>query len=174
MKVVPPNFYSVTKIANEQTALLFGQEYDLETVGFRYMSIYGPKEESKGHFASLATQFLWAMKKNEQPVIYGDGKQTRDFTYVKDAVKANMLAMKSKKVMVGEVFNVGSGKAIDLNKLVEIINKLLGKSIKPKYVKIPIKNYIATQFGDNTKISHVLGYKPDYTLERGLVEMVNN
>jgi UDP-glucose 4-epimerase len=173
MKVTPPNFYSVTKLANEHTALLFGQEYDLETVGLRYMSIYGPKEESKGHFANLASQFLWTMQKGEQPVIYGDGSQTRDFTFVKDAVKANILAMKSKKRLIGEFFNVGSGKAVDLNKLVGIINKLLGKSLKPKYVKIPVKNYINTQLGDLTKINRTLGYKPDYTLERGLVEMIN-
>lgn len=174
MKVIPPNFYSVTKLTNEHTALLFSQEYGLETVGLRYMSIYGPKEESKGYFANLVSQFLWVMKKNQQPVIYGDGKQTRDLTYVKDAVKANMLAMKTKKHLHGEVFNVGSGKSIDLNKLVEVINTLIGRKIKPKYVKIPVKNYIATQFGDLTKINRMLGYKPEYTLERGIAEMINN
>ncbi|MFH0949080.1 MAG: SDR family NAD(P)-dependent oxidoreductase, partial [Candidatus Aenigmatarchaeota archaeon] len=97
MKIEPVNFYASSKLMNEHLAALYSIEYGLETVGFRYMSVYGPNEESKGIFANLVTQFLWAMQKNEQPVIYGDGSQSRDFTYVKDVVEANILAMESKK-----------------------------------------------------------------------------
>ena len=93
MKVVPVNFYASTKLLNEHLAILFSKEYGLETIGLRYMSVYGPKEQSKGIYANLVSQFLWSMQKGESPVIYGDDTQTRDLTYVKDVVKANILAM---------------------------------------------------------------------------------
>jgi nucleoside-diphosphate-sugar epimerase len=109
-QVWPVNFYSTTKLLNEHFAALFSREYGLETIGFRYMSIYGPHEKGKGIFANLASQFLWAMQRSEQPVIYGNGEQTREFTYVMDVVNANILVMNSKKNFSGEVFNIGTGK----------------------------------------------------------------
>ncbi|HLC77427.1 MAG TPA: SDR family NAD(P)-dependent oxidoreductase [archaeon] len=172
-KLSPVNFYSSSKLMNEHLAVLFSREYGLETVGFRYLSIYGPNEKSKGIYANLASQFLWAMQKGEQPVLYGDGNQTREFTYVKDIVAANILAMKSRK-LGSEVFNVGTGSTNSLNELVATINKLLGTSIKPKYVKNTVKNYIQSQLSDITKIKSVLGYSPQYTLEKGLKELISS
>ena len=172
-KLSPVNFYSSSKLMNEHLAVLFSREYGLETVGFRYLSIYGPNEKSKGIYANLASQFLWAMQKGEQPVLYGDGNQTREFTYVKDIVAANILAMNSRK-LGSEVFNVGTGSTNSLNELVATINKLLGTSIKPKYVKNTVKNYIQSQLSDITKIKSVLGYSPQYTLEKGLKELISS
>jgi len=83
-----------------------------------------------------------------------------------------MLAAMSRKKMIGEVFNVGTGKATSFNKLIETLNMMLGTKLKPKYVKVPVKNYIDTQMHDITKISKALGYKPQYTLERGIAEML--
>lgn len=173
MPVKPVNFYASSKLMKEHLAALFGLEYGLETVGLRYASIYGPHEEGKGRFANLVSQFLWAMKKGEQPIVYGNGKQTRDFTYVKDICQANILAATTKKKMIGEVLNAGTGKATSFNKLIEILNMMLATKLKPKYVKVPIKNYIDTQMHDITKISRALGYKPQYTLERGIAEMLD-
>ncbi|MFA4819913.1 MAG: SDR family NAD(P)-dependent oxidoreductase [Candidatus Aenigmatarchaeota archaeon] len=173
MLVTPVNFYASTKLLNEHLAILFSREYGLETIGFRYMSIYGPHEESKGIYANLATQFLWAMQRNEQPVIYGDGTQTREFTYVMDVVAANLLAMNLKKNIGGEILNIGTGTCTSLNNLVAVINKILGKSIKPKYVKNTVKGYIDAQLSDITKIKTTLGYAPKYTLEKGLREMAS-
>lgn len=172
MKVEPVNFYASTKLLNEHLAVLFSNEYGIETVGFRYMSVYGPNERSKGIYANLVTQFLWAIMDGKQPEIYGDGTQTRDFTYVKDVVQANILAIESKKRLLGEVFNVGSGKSHSLNELVQIINRILGKNIKPKYIPVPVKNYIAVQQAYLTKINSVLGYEPKYTLEAGIKDML--
>ncbi len=172
MKVVPVNFYASTKLLNEHLAILFSKEYGLETVGFRYMSVYGPNEQSKGIYANLVSQFLWSMQKNESPVIYGDGKQTRDFVFVKDVVQANILAMESKKKIFGEIYNVGTGRDVSLTQLVEIINKILGRSIKPKYIDMPVKGYIATQLGDISKITEDLGYKPKYSLEDGVKNII--
>lgn len=173
MLTTPPNFYAVTKLMNEHLAILFGQNYDLETVGFRYMSVYGPNENSKGIYANIATQFLKDMKNGKSPVIYGDGTQMRDFIYVKDVVKANILAMNSKKKMIGEVLNVGTGNSTSLNKLVRIINKTIGKNIKPTYVKNTVKNYIQVQKADITRCKKTIGFIPDFTLEQGLKKMYN-
>ncbi len=171
MEVHPVNFYSSTKLINEHLASLFSKEYGIESVGLRYMSVYGPHEESKGMFANLVSQFLWAMQKDEQPVIYGDGSQTRDFTYVKDIVRANIIAMKSMRGS-GDVFNVGSGNATSLNELVGILNKILGKKIKPKYVPNDVKNYISTQEADVSKIKKMLGFETGFSLEEGIRDMI--
>ncbi len=174
MKIVPVNFYASTKLMNEHLAVLFTREYGLETVGLRYMSVYGPRERGKGIYANLVSQFLWSIQKNESPVIYGDGEQTRDFVFVKDVVQANILAMESKKILLGEVYNVGTGKAVSLNGLVDIINKVLGKKVKPRHIDMPVKNYIATQLADISKISKDLGYKPRYGLEEGVRDIIKN
>ena len=173
MNATPPNFYAITKYAMEFIAKMYGVEKNIETIGLRYMSIYGPKEESKKNIANLVSQFLWAMQKNERPIVYGDGTQTRDFTYVKDVVQANILAMESKKNFFGEIFNVGTGQCHSLNELIRLLNKLLGKNIEPEYVKIPVKNYIATQVADITKIRQ-LGFEPKYSLEEGIKDMLRN
>ncbi len=169
IRVTPPNFYAVTKMFNEQLASVFTNEYGIQTVGFRYMSVYGPREEGKGVFANLVSQFLWAMKRDEQPLIYGDGTQTRDFVYVKDVVEANMLALEKD---VTDVFNVGTGVATSMNSLIAMLNRILGKSITPAYVATPVKNYIDTQLADISKIGRVLGFKPKYNLEKGIRDML--
>ncbi len=173
MRVEPPNFYSASKLANENLAKLFAKEYRIETVGFRYMSVYGPHEKSKGGFANLVSQFLWAMQRGESPVIYGDGTQTRDFTFVRDVVLANILAMEKPR-LGGEIFNIGTGRMASLNELVYLLNRLLGTSIKPVYVENKVKNYIESQQADTSKIMKVLGFVPKYTLEDGIREMLSS
>ncbi len=169
-KVVPPNFYAATKLLNEHLASVYSSEYGIRAIGFRYMSVYGRHEESKGIFANLVSQFLWSMKKNEQPVIYGDGSQTRDFVYAKDVARAHMLAIKSN--VKNEVLNIGAGKATSLNQLVAVLNKLLGKNIQPKYVEVPVKNYIATQLADTKKAEKLIGFRAQFSLEQGIKEII--
>lgn len=171
MEVNPPNFYSASKLSQEHIAKIFSQEYGIDTIGLRYMSVYGPHEKSKGIYANLVSQFLWAMKKGEQPVIYGDGTQTRDFIYVKDVVQANILAMK--RGDSSEIFNVGTGKSISLNELVRILNRILNTNIEPKYVECKVKNYMMSQQADLTKIRKMLGFNPKYDLEAGIMELLN-
>ena len=174
MKTEPVNFYASTKLMNEHLAAIYSKEYGIQTIGFRYMSVYGPHEKSKGRYANLVSQFLWAMQKNERPVIYGSGEQTRDFVYVKDIVHANILAMEAKKKLFGEVFNAGTGKCVSLNGLISTINKILGKSIEPEYVEIPVKNYIMTQLADISKIRDALGFEPRYGLEEGIRDIISS
>lgn len=168
-KVIPPNFYSVTKLAMEHFSQVYSRLYGLGCIGFRFMSVYGLNEASKGKFANLASQFLWQMKKGQRPIIYGDGRQRRDFTYVLDVARAIELGILSKKKFGSVVFNVGSGKDYSLAELVDIINKILKTTIKARFVKNPMKeNYIYTQLADLTKIEKELGYKPKFGLEKGL------
>lgn len=174
MKIVPPNFYAATKLMNEHSANLFSQIHGLETVGFRYMSVYGPHEESKGIYANLVSQFLWSMQNGRQPEIYGDGSQTRDFVYAKDVARANVMAIESKKQLMGEVLNVGTNKAYSLNQLVEILNSILNTNIQPKYIAVPVKNYIMTQRADISKIRRVLGWEPRFGLEEGIRDILES
>ena len=168
-KVIPPNYYSVTKLDTEYTAHIFAKANNLECLGFRFMSVYGPGEKSKGKFANLASQFLWEMMAGRQPILYGDGTQRRDFTHVDDIVQANILAMETNKKFESTIFNIGESKDYSLLELVEIINKVLGTDIKPSFIPNPIKGtYIYTQLGDLTKIKKELGYEPQVSLEDGI------
>ncbi len=165
-KVTPPNFYSVTKLAMENLAHLYHQEFGVGSAGLRFMSVYGPHELAKGNFANLVSQFMWWMLKGERPTLYGDGTQTRDFIYVKDIVRAITLCM---GVRGAEIYNVGTGKAHSLNQLVKMLNEEMGTDLPPKYIENPIKNYIMTQLADIAKIGRI-GYKPRYTLKQGIKE----
>ena len=172
MKCVPVNMYASTKLMDEHIAFLFGMENGIETIGLRYMSVFGPGEEPKGKFANLVSQFLWTMKRGDRPVIYGDGRQTRDFIYVKDVVKANMMVMKSG--CKNEIFNVGTGKETSLNNVVRILNDIIGTKIEPKYIRNEVKNYISTQRADMSKIKKAIGFEPEFSLESGIRDILGN
>ncbi|MCD6403110.1 MAG: NAD-dependent epimerase/dehydratase family protein [Candidatus Aenigmarchaeota archaeon] len=166
MKIIPMDFYTEARYAMERIAEVYNKLYGTQVIALRLFSVYGTREEYKKQYANLVSQFLWAMLKDEQPVIFGDGSQTRDFIFVKDVVKAFSLAMDS-DVEFG-VFNVGTGKNYSLNQLIEILNRILGKNIKAKYVENPIKNYVWHTLADTTKAKEVLGFKAEVDLEEGI------
>jgi len=174
-EVVPPNHYSVTKMAQEGASRVYSSAEDLEIIAFRFMSVYGLNEEHKTTFANLVSQFIWGMAKDEQPILYGDGTQERDFTNVKDVVQGIELAMNSPKKYGFTIFNIGTNKCINLVELVKLINKVMGKKIKPKFIPNPVKEgYVKSQLADINKISKELGYKPKVELEDGIKEIVEN
>lgn len=168
--------FSVSKVAAEEMAKLFSRDYDLETIGLRYMSVYGPHEEEKAKVgaANLVTQFFWDIEKGKGPVIYGDGTQTRDSVYVKDVVAANRLAMQTPKKLFGEIVNVGTARMMSLNEIAGFLNRYLGKDIRPKYVPMPFKNYMRYQLADLTHVTGLLGFRPAFDLEAGLNDFVKN
>ncbi|MBI1934145.1 NAD-dependent epimerase/dehydratase family protein, partial [Candidatus Peregrinibacteria bacterium] len=136
---IPTNHYSVTKIALEHISTCYHRTHpSLETIGFRFMSVYGPNEEHKGIYANLISQFVWGMSRGEEPIIYGDGTQTRDFTNVRDIVQGITLAMETEKHLGNDVFNIGTGTSIAVLDLVRIINKVLGTNIEPRHIKNPV------------------------------------
>lgn len=167
MPVRPRTFYEFVMLAREQAASIYYDYYGIECVGLRYFSIYGPREQHKGRYANVISQFIWKILRGEQPTIYGDGSQTRDFTFVKDAARATVLAME-KRGLKAEVINVGTGRETTFNEVVRLINRVLGTNVQPRYVKNPIKNYVYRTCADTTKAQKLLGWKPEVDLETGI------
>jgi len=170
MPVYVTDFYTECRYAIERIAKLYNVLFGVKSVGLRFFSIYGPKEDFKKQYANIVSQFLWAMRRDEPPVVFGDGTQTRDFTHVYDVVEALLLAWK--KEFECEVFNVGTGVAHSFNDVVMLLNKLLGKNIKPVYKPNPIKNYVYHTLADITKAEKMLGFKAKISLEEGLRSII--
>ncbi|MCX6790652.1 MAG: GDP-mannose 4,6-dehydratase [Candidatus Gribaldobacteria bacterium] len=172
MPILPTDYYTEGRYAMERLAKMYYGLSGVASVGLRFFSVYGPNEKHKGRFANLVSQFFWDMEKDQAPLIYGDGKQTRDFTFVGDIVQALILSMQSQ---VGcDVFNVGKGESYDMNQLVDILNKALGKNIQPQYQANPIKNYVMYTLADTTKAKRVLGFEAKYSLEQGIQQILKN
>jgi UDP-glucose 4-epimerase len=166
-----PNAYAASKLAFEYLAKIYSKREQVETVGLRYFSIYGPGEESKGQYANMLSQFLWAIRKGEQPIVYGDGSQTRDFTYVDDVVRANLCALETKSV--GEVFNVGTGRETAIIGLVQMLEDATGRSVEPRYVPNPIRNYVYRTMADTSRAERMLGFGAEVSLKEGISRLVN-
>jgi UDP-glucose 4-epimerase len=171
---LPTNHYSVTKITMEHISACFQRmNPSLDIIGFRFMSIYGPHEEHKGIFANLISQFVWGMMRGEQPIVYGDGTQNRDFTNVLDVVQGITKAMEKGTPLGNQVFNIGTGKSTTILEIIGVINKILGTSIAPKHIENPVReSYIMSQLADIGKISSMLGYAQSVTLEQGIRDIV--
>lgn len=174
----PPNpiyMFSATKVMNEQTAKIFSLEKKIETIGLRYMSVYGSHEEAKAKFqaANLVTQFFWDIKANKSPLIYGDGTQTRDSVYVKDVARANWLAAISPKRWMGELVNVGTGEMMSLNEISAFLNRFLGKNVPPTYIPMPLADYVRFQKADLARAKQTLGFEPSFDLGEGLRDFVS-
>ncbi|MEM2805317.1 MAG: NAD-dependent epimerase/dehydratase family protein [Candidatus Bathyarchaeia archaeon] len=170
MPIYVTDYYTECRYAIERLAMLYNRLYGVKSVGLRLFSVYGPKEEHKGEYANIVSQFLWMMKKGEAPVIYGDGEQTRDFIHVEDVVEAFMLA--AEKQFECEIFNVGTGVAHSFNDVVNLLNKHLGKNVKPTYKPNPIKNYVYHTWADTSKAEKILGFKAKIPLETGIKNLV--
>jgi len=165
MTIQVADYYTEARLAMERMAELYRLLYDVDSVGMRFFSVYGPKETAKKQYANMVTQFLWEMRDGKAPVIFGDGLQTRDFTNV----KAVQQAMKSD---YHGILNVGTGKAYTFNQTVEILNRNMGLGLKPQHVENPIKNYVQHTLSDTAKAEKVLGFKARYNLEEGVKELL--
>ena len=162
----PQSPYAVTKLAAEHYARVFQELYGLETVSLRYFNVFGPKQDPTSEYSGVISRFISALLNNEQPVIYGDGEQTRDFVYVSDVVKANIIASRS----VTGVYNIACQKSISLNTLVEVMGKILGKEVHPRY-ESPRSGDIRHSMADIGRAKGI-GYNPDYSLDDGLTETI--
>ena len=169
MAIRVTDYYTEARLCIERIAELYHSLHGIPSIGLRFFSVYGPNERAKGIYANIVSQFLWEMQDGRTPVIYGDGEQTRDFVFVKDVVQAGMLAMK--KDVFG-VFNVGTGMSHSFNDIVRLLNNELGTEIAPQHIENPVKNYVGHTLADITKIRDVLGYNPEYSLERGIRELI--
>lgn len=171
--VVPPNFYAVSKHCQEEFSHVYSQKFGLEIIGFRFMSVYGLHEEHKGSFANLVSQFIWGIEQGKEPVLYGDGSQTRDFVNVKDVVAAFEKAITTEKRYGASVFNVGTTHAISLRELVALIGRIMHVPTQGKCIPNPItQGYIGSQQADLEKITTEFSYIPEVSLEEGIREIV--
>jgi len=166
MEMVSISPYGLTKIANEQYFKLFYKLYGLKSVGLRYFNVFGPKQNPKSEYSAAIPKFINLMLSDKRPPIYGDGKQTRDFVFVKDAAMANIISFKTKRAN-GDAFNIASGKQISINDLVKRINEILGKNIKPVY-EDPKPGDPRYSEADISEAKRVLGYEPRYSFDEGL------
>lgn len=166
MPTNPLSPYAVTKLVSELYARVFAHVYGLETVVLRYFNVFGPRQDPDSQYAAVIPRFIMKMARGEQPEIYGDGEQSRDFTYVDNVVEANVLAATADGVS-GEVFNIGCGERHTLNELVEKLNGLLGTTIDPKYGP-PRPGDVRHSMASIEKAASLLGYNPIVSFDDGL------
>ena len=166
----PLSPYAVSKLAAENYAIVFNKVYGLETVCLRFFNVYGPRQ-AYNPYSGVITIFASELLRNRPPKIFGDGKQTRDFVYVEDVVSANILAL-TKRSAIGEIFNISTGTATTLNKLVQVLQKIMDKkNLKPVYNE-PRGGDIRHSCACIEKARTLLGYEPMFSLEKGLKELV--
>jgi nucleoside-diphosphate-sugar epimerase len=166
MEPQPISPYGVTKFVGELYLQTFGRCYGLENVCLRYFNIFGPRQDPTSQYSGVLAKFCTAFLEETEPVIYGDGTQSRDFTYVDNAVQANLLACEAPAAS-GRVFNVGTGDRINLNQVVEALGRISGKPMKASYDP-PRDGDIRDSQADISRARAVLGYEPTVALEEGL------
>jgi nucleoside-diphosphate-sugar epimerase len=166
MQPQPISPYGVTKYAGELYGQTFGWCYGLENVSLRYFNIFGPRQDPGSPYSGVLAKFCTAFLEDTQPVVFGDGEQTRDFTYVENAVQANLLACEAPNAS-GKVFNVGVGERISLNEVLRELGKITGKRLEAKY-EPPRDGDIRDSQADISQARECLGYYPQVSFEEGL------
>ncbi len=162
----PLSPYAAAKLFGEYYCSVFSKVYGLETVSLRYFNVFGPCQDPKSQYAAAIPAFITSILNNCSPTIYGDGEQSRDFTYVENVVQANLLAAKAPKT-AGEVINIACGRRITLNELVRLINRITGKNVHPTYAP-PRPGDVRHSLADIRKAKEQLGYEPVVPFEEGL------
>lgn len=166
MQPQPISPYGVTKFVGELYGQTFGRCYGLENVALRYFNIFGPRQDPGSPYSGVLAKFCTAFLEDTQPLVFGDGEQTRDFTYVENAVQANLLACEAPNVS-GRVFNVGVGGRVSLNAVLRELGKISGKTLDAKYDP-PRDGDIRDSQADISQAKEFLGYDPQVTFEEGL------
>lgn len=169
----PASPYGVSKLAAENYAKLFHELYGLETVSLRYFNVYGPRQSFDIHsgYGGVIAVFVNRLLKNRSPIIYGDGKQTRDFVCVEDVVDANILALSAKKG-IGEVFNIGTGTQVSVNQVASVLKTAMDRKDLENSYGDPRSADIRHGYADIGKAKKILGYDPKFSIQEGLTELV--
>ena len=166
MQPQPISPYGVTKFVGELYAQTFGRCYGMENVSLRYFNIFGPRQDPGSPYSGVLAKFCTCFLEDASPVIFGDGEQTRDFTYVENAVQANLLACEAPNV-TGKVFNIGVGGRFSLNQTVQLLNKISGKQLEAKHDPARDGDIRDSQ-ADISQASEFLRYNPQVGFEEGL------
>jgi UDP-glucose 4-epimerase len=164
------NLYPVTKIVNELFSRHFSLRNDVDCVSLRYFNTYGPGENTKGAYASPISKFISSALKGEDIEVFGDGKQSRDFIYVKDTAAASIAAYEHGKA--GESYNVGTGITTSFNEIAEMVKTIAKSESKIVHVKNPFRNYQMFTQADMAKTFEELNFRPSYGLDKAVREML--
>jgi UDP-glucose 4-epimerase len=166
----PLSPYALQKHVGEEYCRLFFKLYGLETVSLRYFNIFGPKQDPASIYSAVIPRFIEALLDGRPPVVFGDGQQSRDFTYVENVVQANLLAMSTERLN-GEVINIACGKRTSLNELLNVLQGIVGSEVLPLYEE-PRKGDVKHSLADISKGKRLLNYEPKVRIETGLKKTV--
>jgi len=168
----PLSPYAVAKLVGEYYSQVFTSVYGLETVTLRYFNVFGPRQDPSSQYSGVISRFISALLTNERPVIYGDGEQSRDFTYIDNVVSANLKAAETSKG-VGSVVNIANGERISLNQLLKELISITGKSdVTPDYQPVRAGD-VKHSLADITRARELLGYEPQVDLRTGLQKTID-
>lgn len=162
----PKSPYALTKLVGEHYCRTFCECFGLQTISLRYFNVFGPRQDPKSQYAAAIPAFVTAIMQDQPPTIFGDGEQSRDFTFVENVVEANLLAAAAPETH-GEVINVACGQAVTVNAIISRINELLGKSVKPVYTE-PRPGDVRHSLADVSLAAELIGYKPIVQFDEGL------
>ncbi len=167
----PLSPYGVQKLTGEQYCTVFAKCYGLSTLSLRYFNVFGPRQDPKSQYAAAIPAFITAILRDEAPLVYGDGEQTRDFTHIDNVVHANMLAARADKTQ-GEVINAACGERITINEVIAEINRVLGKQVKSKHVDERAGD-IKHSWADIGLAERLIGFKPLVSFAEGLRSVID-
>jgi UDP-glucose 4-epimerase len=167
MRPEPLSPYAAAKLVGEYYCQVFTRVYGLETVCLRYFNVFGPRQDPSSEYSGVVSRFISALLGNERPVIYGDGEQSRDFTYIADVVEANARAAET-VAGVGRVINFARGERTTLNQLLETVKKITGRADVEAEYREPRKGDVRHSLADITRAREMLGFTPQVSLEEGL------
>jgi len=162
----PISPYGVMKWVGEMYAQQFTKHYGLETISLRYFNVFGPRQDSRSEYSGVLSKFITAMLQKTEPVIYGDGEQSRDFTFVQNVVDANLLAAQTPQG-VGEVMNLAVGGRYSLNEALKVLNRIFSSQVQARY-ELPRSGDIKHSQADIARAREMLGYEPKIDFEKGL------
>lgn len=164
--IAPLAPYAVAKLAAEQYCRAFHRVYGLETVALRYFNVFGRRQDPFSQYSAVIPKFIFALRAGERPTVHGTGNQSRDFTYVEDVVRANLLAMDAAGV-AGEIFNIARGEAHSLNQLIAELQDVMNSDVEPHYTD-PRTGDVEHSLADISKARRMLGYEPAVAFRDGL------
>lgn len=171
MPTDPLSPYAAAKLFGEYYCSVFSKVFGLDTVALRYFNVFGPFQDPTSQYAAAIPAFVTAILKDTPPTVYGDGEQSRDFTYIDNVVEANLRAAESEGTN-GEVVNIACGDAITVNQIIDMINDILGKNIQPEYTS-PRPGDVKHSLADITKAGKLIGYKPVVEFKDGLKKAID-
>lgn len=163
----PLSPYAVAKLVGEYYAQVFTRVYGLETVSLRYFNVFGPRQDPSSQYSGVISRFISALLSGQRPVIYGDGEQSRDFTYIDNVVAANLIAAETTEG-IGQVINIANGERVTLNQLLDQLKGLTGRSDLQADYQPPRKGDVRDSLADITRARQFLGFTPQVDLQTGL------